>query len=155
MSPVSDGVAGFDEQAKAGFHRIRGKFRIRLVAWIGRKLPVADTHHWPAEVTEVARANGSSRLAAVVQIFRANVSGHRNLPLGAGGEGDPLRPVSSHSSTVLWTSGLAGKDGRGQRQLPSPANWRYRPIAVIGLARLGTRNLPFERSEGRFNAHQG
>jgi hypothetical protein len=69
MSPVNDGVAGFDEQAKSGFHRIGGKFRIRLVAWIGRKLPVADTHHWPPEVKMVARARGSSRLAAVVRIL--------------------------------------------------------------------------------------
>jgi hypothetical protein len=103
---------------------------------MGGKLPVADTHQWPAQVTEVASASGSSRLTVVVRISRANVGGHRNLPLGAGEEGDPLRPVTSPSSTVLWMSGLAGKDGRGQRQLPSPPNWRYRPYPDIGPARL-------------------
>jgi hypothetical protein len=81
MSPVSDGVAGFDEQAKSGFHRIGREFRIRLVAWIGRKLPVADTHHWPAEVTVVARASGSSRPGVVVRILWAKVGCRRNLPL--------------------------------------------------------------------------
>jgi hypothetical protein len=66
MSPVSDGVGGFDEQAKSGFYRIGRKFRFWLVAWIGRKPPVAAADPGPAAVPEASGFNDSSgRLPAL------------------------------------------------------------------------------------------
>ena len=88
----------------------------------------------PATDLAELQSRTRSRLGAAVGNSRTSVSGRRYLPLRARWGGRPLLTGTGPSSIVLWTSDRAAKACGSQRQLPRPANWRYRPYPVSRVA---------------------